>query len=421
MPISFRRRFGVPRHAARCLVAACLALGPSAPARAQGGSGGQPATRAAQFRDEREAKRQATHAYEPNALERGMRVAETRGIFAVAREGFYPKLGSLAVGSGFSFGVGFRDRDLLRHTGAADVFGAMSTVGYVAAEGRVRFPSLLEGRLDVEGWAGRREYVREYYFGLGPGSARGDQADYAVRNTMAGGRAGVTLVPGLVAGGGLEYLTPRLGEGNDDGRPGVDQIFTPETAPGLDARADFLRTSAFAELDTRRPRYARSGGLYRLEFSRFDDRTGGSYGFDRTEVDLRHFVGFLGGRRVIGLRGFVSTSDPRGGGTIPFFLMPALGGNDSLRGFRNQRFRGPHALLLQAEYRWEIWSGLDGALFYDAGKTPLERRDLDLHGLQSDYGFGFRVNTNNGVIFRVDAAFGSRDGRHLYLVWGGVF
>jgi hemolysin activation/secretion protein len=101
--------------------------------------------------------------------------------------------------------------------------------------------------------------------------------------------------------------------------------------------------------------------------------------------------------------------------------MPTLGGNDTLRGFRMYRFRGPHALLLQAEYRWEIWSGLDGAFFYDAGKTPLERSELNFKGLERDYGFGFRFNTDNGIVFRADAGFGSRDGPHLYLVWGGVF
>ena len=47
--------------------------------------------------------------------------------------------------------------------------------------------------------------------------------------------------------------------------------------------------------------------------------------------------------------------------------------------------------------------------------------DIDLDHLQSDYGFGFRFNTRNGVILRVDAGFGSRDGTHLYIVWGGVF
>ena len=106
---------------------------------------------------------------------------------------------------------------------------------------------------------------------------------------------------------------------------------------------------------------------------------------------------------------------------MPFYAMPTLGGNDTLRGFREYRFRGPHAILAQAEYRWEIWSGLDGALFYDAGKVADRRADLNFKDLESDYGFGFRFNTDNAIIFRVDAGFGSSDGKHLYIVFGGIF
>ena len=65
---------------------------------------------------------------------------------------------------------------------------------------------------------------------------------------------------------------------------------------------------------------------------------------------------------------------------MPFYLMPTLGGNDTLRGFREYRFRGPHAILAQAEYRWEIWSGLDGALFYDAGKVADRRGRSEFQG-----------------------------------------
>jgi hemolysin activation/secretion protein len=101
--------------------------------------------------------------------------------------------------------------------------------------------------------------------------------------------------------------------------------------------------------------------------------------------------------------------------------MPSLGGKDTLRGFRNYRFRGPHSLLLQAEYRWEIWSALEGALFYDAGKVVFARRDLTLKGLEHAYGFGFRFNTDSAVIVRFDAAFGSRDGKRLHMALGGVF
>ena len=57
-------------------------------------------------------------------------------------------------------------------------------------------------------------------------------------------------------------------------------------------------------------------------------------------------------------------------------------------------------MLLQGEYRFEIWSGLDGALFYDAGKVALRRSQLDLRHLESDYGFGFRFNTDRGIVAR---------------------
>ena len=100
---------------------------------------------------------------------------------------------------------------------------------------------------------------------------------------------------------------------------------------------------AFVEVDYREPTNARKGGWYRVDFSHYDDRTAGRYTFNRFDVDLRQFIGFLAERRVIAARLFVSTSDTDAGETMPFYLMPTLGGNDTLRGFREYRFRGPHA------------------------------------------------------------------------------
>jgi hypothetical protein len=380
-----------------------------------------PATRAEALRAERAAKAQATRPHQPNALERGLEVFEDRAIFILDREGFYPKLGSLTVGSGFAYGLGYRDRDLFNHYGTVDLWVAGSTRGYFATEGRIRFPELAHKRLLVEGWAGRRDYAGEYFFGLGPHSERSAQSDYGLRSTIVGASAGVRPFSKLIVGGSVEYLTPSVGRGNDDRVPDTEDVFTEAEAPGVSQRADFLRTHGYFELDYREPRYARTGGLLRADISHYEDRTTGTYTFNRYDFDARQFFGFLNDRRVFGLRAFVSTTDERAGGVVPFYGMPSLGGNDTLRGFRMYRFRGPHAILLQAEYRWEIWSGLDGALFYDAGKTPLDRSEIDLDGLQSDYGIGFRFNTRNGVILRVDAGFGSRDGNHLYIVWGGVF
>jgi outer membrane protein assembly factor BamA len=217
------------------------------------------------------------------------------------------------------------------------------------------------------------------------------------------------------------YMKPRTGSGNRSEFPDIDVIFTPEEVPGLNLETEYQTTTGFVEVDYREPLNARKGGWYRVNFSRYKDR-GDQYSFRRTDIDLRQFFGFFSERRVIALRGWFSTADAIDD-TLgqPFFLMPTLGGNDTLRGFRDYRFRAPHALLLQAEYRYEIWSGLDGALFYDAGQVALDRSDFRMKNMERDYGFGFRFNTDNGIVLRVDAAFGSADGKHLHIVFGGVF
>ena len=157
-----------------------------------------------------------------------------------------------------------------------------------------------------------------------------------------------------------------------------------------------------------------------MEASRFADPTD-AFTFNRLDVDLRQYASILAERRVLAVRLAASTSEPGSGARVPFYLMPHLGGHDSLRGFRDYRFRGPHAILTQTEYRFEVWSGFDAALFYDAGKVTLRRSDLNFKDLEHDYGFGFRFNTDNGTILRIDAGFGSSDGKHLYIVFGDVF
>jgi surface antigen Omp85-like protein len=381
----------------------------------------EPATRAEADRKRREEKEAQTTPYVPNGVERAIKFAETRGIFILDREGFYPKLGSLTVGSGFAYGLGFRNRKLFENTGALDLWAAASIRRYNAVEARLTFPRLAGNHLYLETWGSRRDYPQENFFGLGPDSSRADRSDYGIRTNHAGGRAGIRPVDALLIGGGLEYLQPRLGPGNSSRLPDVSDTFETSELPGFEAVSNFLRSDAFIEVDYREPRNARQGGWYRLDYSHYDDRKTGTYTFNRLDADVRQFIGFLAGRRVIATRLFVATSDATDENAIPFYYMPTLGGNDTLRGFRQYRFQAPHAILFQGEYRWEIWSGLDGAIFYDTGKVANRRSDLDFSNLERDYGFGFRFNTDNGVVFRVDAAFGSRDGKHLHIVFGGIF
>jgi hypothetical protein len=380
-----------------CCLCLLLVDGAACPVDAQTA---EPSTRAEALRQKREEKRQALQPNEPDRLQRAMDYVEDRALNILTREGFFPKIGTLTTGSGFAFGPGYRDRDLLNRYGVIEVWAAGSFKKYWATQARIAFPDLAGGRIMAEGVGNLREYPREAFFGLGPDSRRADFSEFALRLREVGGRAGVRVAPALLVGAGAFLFSPRSSEGE----------------------VDYVRSNGFIEVDYREPLNARRGGWYRLDFSQFSDRDAGTFSFSRTDLDVRQYFGFLADRRVIALRGWLSTSQPSAGSAgIPFYLMPTLGGNDSLRGFRNYRFRGPHAMLLQAEYRWEIWSGLDAALFYDAGKVALRRSELNFDDLERDYGFGFRFNTAQGVIMRVDAAFGSRDGKHLHIVFGGVF
>ena len=379
-----------------CLCA-LLVTGVAVPAYSQNA---EPTTRAEALRQQREQKQQALTPNEPDRLQRAMDYVEDRAMHVVARDGWYPKIGSLTTGSGFALGVGYRERDLFDRHGVAEVWGAASFKKYWAAQARLAFTDLAGGRLMAEAVASLREYPKESFFGIGPDSQRDNEMEFGLRLREIGGRAGVRVLPAVVVGAGAALFAPRA-EGRE---------------------VDYLRSNAFVEVDYREPLNARRGGWYRIDFSQYHDQDGGAFSFDRVDLDARQFIGFFADRRVIALRGLVSTSSASAGSVgVPFYLMPTLGGNDSLRGFRNYRFRGPHAMLLQAEYRFELWSGLDAALFYDTGKVALRRSDLNFDDLESDYGFGFRFNTAQGVIMRVDAAFGSREGKHLHIVFGGVF
>jgi hypothetical protein len=378
-------------------------------------------SRAALLQQQREIKASGLERYEPTGLERMMTVAETRALPLIERDGLYAKFGSITTGSGFAYGIGVRDRSLRRGRGLIDLWGAGSFKGYWAVNARVRHPVTNAGRVFVEAYARRYAYPREEFTGIGPESLRANRVAYTLRGTLAGAALSVEPAPHLSIGGGTEWQAPEVGAGESPAWPTIGTFFDGSTAPGLDGASRYIRPHVFAAYDYREPRNPRQGGLYRVDLSHVSDRSGGPYSFTRLDLDLRQYIGLLDGRRVFALRALASTTREDEGAEVPFYLLPSLGGNDTLRGFRALRFRGPHRLLLQGEYRWDVWSGLEAALFFDAGKVAMKRSHLGLRDLEKNWGFGFRFNTDNGIIMRVDTALGSQDGPHLHIVFGGVF
>jgi hemolysin activation/secretion protein len=101
-------------------------------------------------------------------------------------------------------------------------------------------------------------------------------------------------------------------------------------------------------------------------------------------------------------------------------MQPSLGGGDDLRGYRPYRFRGDNLMVMNAEYRWEIFSGLDMALFADAGKVFDRKSQFSLKDLESNVGFGFRFNERNRTFLRLDVGF-SHEGFQVWVKFNNIF
>jgi len=364
-----------------------------------------PQTRAGTLALERAEKATALDPPVPGRLERALLSLENGRFFErllMPPEGFYPKIGNVTPGSGFAIGPGYRKAGLIGDQTHFTAFGVASLQKYWMLEARLDAPELADGRLFAATYVRRYDYPEEDFFGLGPDSLRESHTTYALRSTDVGGAAGVRVTPWFLLGSTVDVLTPRVS--------------------GLPDQAEFVRAGVTAEINTRQPRgNPRQGGRYLLAYQRFNGLDGRGSDFDRVEADVQQYISLYKNRRVLALRGFVSTSDAAAGAVVPFYLQRTLGGPDNLRGFHQFRFRDRNVMLLQAEYRWEIFTAMDGAIFYDAGKVASRVEDLNFSDLESDYGIGFRFGTSNGVFLRVEGAFGSSGGAHFILRFGHVF
>lgn len=101
-------------------------------------------------------------------------------------------------------------------------------------------------------------------------------------------------------------------------------------------------------------------------------------------------------------------------GQVPFYMLPALGGSHSIRGFHPDRFRDNNSYVVNAEYRRNLWLFLDGAAFVDFGQVFGQASDITFADTEFGYGAGLMIRLGRFILGRADLAH-SRDGFQLYL------
>jgi hypothetical protein len=269
------------------------------------------------------------------------------------------------------------------------------------------------GRVSFNTKAGFRDATQLPFYGLGMQALAADRTNTRLMQIYAEGAAQLNPLPFVVLTGSvaIEDFQQRDPLGT---HPGVGEVFSPLTTPGLDAEPTYVHTGAGAAIDWRiSPGYSRRGGYYGVAVHNYADRDD-LHSFNRMDIDLIQHVPIFRETWVVSLRGRMQ-STLGDEDVVPFFLLPSLGSGDTLRAYRTWRFRDRHSLLTSAEWRWfPNKNGFDMALFYDAGKVEARRGELDFDGLKSNVGIGARFHGPRVTALRIELARGSEG-------WNSVF
>lgn len=362
---------------------------------------------------------------EPSALRKLMNA--TDGVAAPDRvrgDGPYVELGDMITGSGWiSAGPGYRQH-LLGGRALVDASAAVSWNNYQVVQGSFELPHLAHDRVSLGGRVMHQDLRRVEYFGLGNDSSKSGESAYRFTNTDVVGYGTYRATPWLLVNGRFGWI-PTSSLDNPSGprltAPSTFSVFNDGSAPGLSSPApSFLHGDVDLLLDWCDHRgHPTNGGVFRAAIAGYSDRDGGD-SFRRYELELSQVAPLFTSKWIVAVHGWEVFSDTSAGQQVPFYLMPSLGGQNTLRGYTDFRFHDRDMQSFNAESRFALFSHLDVAAFYDTGKVASRAGDLDFSGMKHAYGAGLRLHNASSMLARLDVGHGT-EGWHVFFKMNDPF
>jgi outer membrane protein assembly factor BamA len=333
-----------------------------------------------------------------------------------AGNGYYIEFGNMIPGAGWiSGGPGYRhwyshDRVFV------DASAAISWRGYKTAQGRFELPRLLRSRLALGANAQWHDFTQVAFFGEGPEAAGSRVSEYRLKSQNIVGYGTLRPVEWIAVDARIGWLKPsilpRAGTFKRD-RPDTRDVFSRDVVFGVPEQPSFVHSDVAVTADTRDfPAHPTRGALVRGAAAHYSGRDFDLFTFRRYEAEAAHFLPLAGSRVVIATHGWLVASDTGEGRSVPFYLQPSLGGDNSLRGYGEYRFHDRNLMLLTVEARIAMMTHLDGAVFVDGGNVASRVADLNID--KRSYGAGLRLHTRRQTFARVDVARSHEGWRFLF-------
>jgi hypothetical protein len=333
------------------------------------------------------------------------------------KEGFYPEFSNVVSGSGWiSLGPGYR-RYFADERVFFDTSAAVSWHFYNMAQARVEMPKLLDEHLKLGVQGMWQDDTQVNYFGIGPDVVDDDQSQYRFLTHEIVGYATYHVNDSFYFSGATGWLgSPKVRNAGGTFKPDFPSTlaaFPNDPAVSLAEQPSLWQSQAAVTADTRNHRgYPTEGFVYRAALTEYNDRSFGTFSFHQYEAEGLQFVPVISKKWILVFHGWAVGTGIPSGNEIPFYLLPALGGNNTLRGYHNFQFHDNNLLLANAESRLRVTEHIDAAVFADAGNVAPRFRDLNLG--TTDYGVGVRLHTATTMLARVDVARGDQGWTFLF-------
>jgi hypothetical protein len=334
--------------------------------------------------------------------------------FNGTRDGWTPRVGTVASGSGVAFGSTWQ-QPVMNGAMRVTTDAMYSVRGYYTLEVGAfatpfgKRPIVIGGRVRQEG------FPQEDFYGVGPNSSMDDRTSYMREGLDTSGYVTFAPRPWLTIETSAGFLDMQVRAGKDRNFPSIEQRFDAARAPGLGADGDMLHAGVLIDADRRDDDFfPRAGGRYIANVTAFHGIADFRDDFTRADVDLRKYFAVPGTtNHAIAIRGQFAFSGGAGDNDVPFYMLPRLGGSSTLRAYETSRFTDHHAMVFAAEYRYLMTPKLQLVGFLEGGQVAPRVSAFDLPSFKTSYGAGVRYRIKNSAVVRVDFARGLEGNRWI--------
>lgn len=307
-----------------------------------------------------------------------------------------------------------------------------STKGLISSSLFIDKPKIFDSDLRLTSDFYISRFLQNQYYGIGNYEKLADEPvdkpDYYYYKSFSTGLELVLRKPLLIRTkssqldiygiANFDYRTP-LGEN-------AGRLISQEEPLGING----IRTAALGTgfiWENRNNEFAPTHGTYARSGIEVGQKLiGSSTNYFKFESEVRAYTSFTLLKKIT----FANrVSFNHSSGALPYWQLPEIGGETTMRGYPENRFRDDNALFLNSELRTWLLEfpdydvRLGGTLFADIGKTYPNGTKFENVFKALKYSFGFGVNSsffNKNFIFRGDIGF-SDEGCGVYFTSGYMF